>query len=130
MSSRSGSGQSLSGSSRSAIPGHTIHPVPIGGFVKLAAMEPGEEDVPNGFQAQSAGKRALIIFAGPLFSLLLAAIAFVALGVYWGFPDAPKMQNRIAMVYPQTEAQAIDLRTGDRNSRHRQYQDHAGPANG
>ena len=70
--------------------------------------------MPDGFQAQPPWKRALIIFAGPLFSLMLAAIAFVLLGVYWGFQDFDHPQNRIAMVQYNTEAARIGLKTGDR----------------
>ncbi len=92
---------------------YTIHPFPIGGFVKLAGMEPGEEDISDGFQAQSIWKRAMVIFAGPFFSFLLAVIVFTTMGVFWGFP-AGKTENRVAMVSPQTVAAQIGLRAGDR----------------
>lgn len=92
---------------------YTIHPFPIGGFVKLAGMEPGEEDISDGFQAQSIWKRALVIFAGPFFSFLLAVIVFTTMGVFWGFPTG-KTENRVAMVSPQTVASKIGLRAGDR----------------
>lgn len=92
---------------------YTIHPFPLGGFVKLAAMEPGEEDVPDGFQAQSIWKRALVIFAGPFASLVLAALVFVALGVLAGYPTTT-LENRVGTVYPRTEAYRSGLRAGDR----------------
>lgn len=92
---------------------YTIHPFPLGGFVKLAGMEPGEEDIPDGFQAQPIWKRSLVIFAGPVFSFLLAVLVFLFIGVYWGFPDLGNPQNRVGQVQPQTEAARIDLRAGD-----------------
>lgn len=93
---------------------YTIHPFPLGGFVKLAGMEPGEVDIPDGFQAQAIWKRAITIFAGPFFSLLLAVLVFVFLGVYWGFQDFSHPLPEIAQVQPQTEAARVGLRAGDR----------------
>lgn len=93
---------------------YTIHPFPLGGFCKLAGMEPGEENIPDGFQAQAAWKRALVIFAGPVASFLLAVLAFLSLGIFWGFPNGEKVENRIAAVFPNTVAARINMRTGDR----------------
>ncbi len=93
---------------------YTIHPVPLGGFVKLAGMEPGQEDIPDGFQAQSAWKRAVVIAAGPVASLILAAVIFVSTGIFWGFPHDWKTMNRVGSVMPQTVASKIGLRAGDR----------------
>lgn len=92
---------------------YTIHPFPLGGFVKIAGMEPGEEDIPDGFQAQAIWKRALVIFAGPLFSFILAVIVFIMLGLFWGYPTGTT-ENKIASVSPQTVAAKIGLRSGDR----------------
>jgi regulator of sigma E protease len=93
---------------------YTIHPYPLGGFVKLAGMEPGEEDIPDGYQAQPTWKRAVTIFAGPFASFVLAVLVFVGIGVFAGFLDQSNPQNRIGSVFPGTEAQRINLRTGDR----------------
>ena len=93
---------------------YTIHAVPLGGFVKITGMEPGEEDIPDGFQAQAIWKRALVIFAGPLFSFILAVLAFELIGIFWGFQDGTKTLNRVLMVNPQTVAAHIGLRAGDK----------------
>lgn len=92
---------------------YTIHAVPLGGFVKLTGMEPGEEEIEDGFQAQAIWKRAAVIFAGPLFSFILGAVVLLFVGLYWGFPD-DTVTARVGMVQPQTEAAKIDLRAGDR----------------
>lgn len=91
---------------------YTIRFFPLGGFVKLTGMEPGEENISDGFQAQAIWKRAITIFAGPLFSFLLALVVFVTLGLFWGFPG--DVQNRVGMVSPQTEAARMGLRSGDK----------------
>ena len=77
------------------------------------AMEPGEEHIPDGFQAQSLWKRALVIFAGPLFSFILAVPLFQLIGVVWGFHDGSKTLNKVLMVSPRTVAARIGLRAGD-----------------
>jgi regulator of sigma E protease len=93
---------------------YTVRALPLGGFVKLAGMDPAEEEIPDGFQAQAAWKRALVVAAGPVASFVLAILVFVFMGIYWGFPDSSLPQNRIGLVSPQTEAARIGLRAGDR----------------
>ncbi len=55
--------------------------IPLGGYVKMIGEEPGEElkeeDKERAFNNQSVFKRALIVFAGPFFNLVLAYIIFV-----------------------------------------------------
>ena len=92
---------------------YTIHPFPLGGFVKLTGMEPGDEEIPYSFQAQPVWKRAVTIFAGPFASFVLAVLVFVGMGIFFGFPDSAKPQNRVGVVMPQTEAARIGLRSGD-----------------
>lgn len=91
---------------------YTVHALPIGGFVRLSGMEPGQEDVADGYQHKSVSKRALAIFAGPLASFLLAVIVFLVLGIFWGFPVG-KMTNEVGFVEPGTEAFRVGMRSGD-----------------
>lgn len=93
---------------------YTVRLVPLGGFVRTAGMEMGEEDVADGLLAQPAWKRAAVFASGPIASFLLAVLAFLALGLIWGYPDGSRVQNRVAMVSPQTVASRIGLRAGDR----------------
>lgn len=92
---------------------YNIRCVPLGGFVRIAGQEPGQEDIADGFQAQKAWKRALVVFAGPFASAVLAALTFVMIGVIWGFPTGTTT-NRVITVFPQSEAARIGLLTGDR----------------
>lgn len=91
---------------------YTIHAIPLGGFVKLTGMEPGEENIEHGFQAQAIWKRAIVIFAGPLFSFILGVATLLFVGLYWGFPDNNVMP-RVGSVQGSSEAAKIDLRAGD-----------------
>ncbi|HUV04833.1 MAG TPA: M50 family metallopeptidase [Armatimonadota bacterium] len=90
---------------------YTIHPVPLGGFVKLAGMEPGEESVPGGFNSKPWWARFLVCMAGPLMSFVLAYAIFCTLGIFIG---VPKAVNQVDRVERGSRAQQAGLRPGDR----------------
>ena len=94
---------------------YTIYPVPLGGFVKLAGMEPGEEHVPDGFQSKPWWSRMLVHLAGPVASLMLAYIIFCGIGLALGIPtgDTNDVINRVDLVMPGSEADRIGLKSGD-----------------
>lgn len=92
---------------------YTIHPFPLGGFVKLAGMDPGEEDVPNGFNTKPVWQRIVVYFAGPFMSFVLAALVFFVMGVTVGLPTGEGMTNRVDLVMPDTEAARVGLKSGD-----------------
>lgn len=91
---------------------YTINLIPLGGYVKIAGMEPGEESPPDGFNAQSAFKRYLIILAGPFMNLLLACVVFWLIGATWGYPTGSSV-NRVVYVQPGSPAEKMGLRRGD-----------------
>jgi len=90
---------------------YTIHPVPLGGFVKLAGMEPGEESVPGGFNSKPWWARFLVCMAGPLMSFVLAYAIFSTLGIFIG---VPKALNQVYSIEPGSRAQLAGLKPGDR----------------
>ena len=90
---------------------YTIHPVPLGGFVKLAGMEPGEENVPGGFNSKPWWARFLVCMAGPLMSFVLAYAIFSTLGIFIG---VPKALNQVYSIEPGSRAQLAGLKPGDR----------------
>ena len=92
---------------------YTIHPVPLGGFVKLAGGDPGEEDVPDGFFSKPWYARFAVYLAGPLTSFALAYLVFSLLGITVGLPITGKATNRVYLVQPDSLAQKAGLRTGD-----------------
>lgn len=93
---------------------YTIHPVPLGGFVKTAGAEPGEEDVPNGFLSKPWWARALVFIAGPFMSFVLAYLIFCAMGLTVGLPITGEVDNVVDLIQPGSEAENIGLRVGDR----------------
>ncbi|HOX46851.1 MAG TPA: site-2 protease family protein [Myxococcota bacterium] len=87
---------------------------PIGGFVRMLGEDPTEEitqaDRTRSFPAQAAWKRFLIIFAGPLFSVLLAVPIYF---VYHLF-DGPAQAPILGLVVAGSPAGQAGLRAGDR----------------
>ncbi len=91
--------------------------VPIGGFNRFAGEEgpdrEEDESVPKGkmMTAQSPGRRAFIVFAGPLFNLMVAALAFFAVFSLVGI-NLPT--TVIAEIMPGYPAEIAGLRPGDK----------------
>ncbi|HEX2422276.1 MAG TPA: M50 family metallopeptidase [Actinomycetota bacterium] len=70
--------------------------IPAGGYVKIAGMNPFENDVPPGDEDRAYGakpvrQRALVILAGPLSHFLVAAIIFSALLMTTGETDRTRV---------------------------------------
>ncbi|HWJ03550.1 MAG TPA: RIP metalloprotease RseP [Verrucomicrobiae bacterium] len=72
---------------------YTLRLLPLGGYVKMAGMDPeeGEEELApasdsGSFMNKTVLQRMAIIFAGPLMNFLLALVLFVAVFTYIGVP--------------------------------------------
>jgi regulator of sigma E protease len=59
---------------------YNLRLLPLGGYVRMAGMEPNEEldeaDVERGFNKKTVSQRVAVIFAGPLLNFVLAALLF------------------------------------------------------
>jgi regulator of sigma E protease len=93
---------------------YRISAIPLGGYVKMVGEEPDAEidpaDIPLSFTHKHVLKRILIVAAGPLFNLLLAAVIFFGLfqasGLYILQPSVGKVQEG-------SPAEKNGLKTGD-----------------
>jgi regulator of sigma E protease len=88
--------------------------VPLGGYVKMLGEEPGEEldeaEKTRAYNNQSIWKRFLIVFSGPFFNLLFAALLFAIIflsGVPVPLPDIGNVQEN-------SPAETAGLSSGDR----------------
>jgi regulator of sigma E protease len=91
---------------------YSLRLLPLGGYNKIAGMEPGD-DRPNGFNHQPMAARMGVILAGSLFNLLFAVLIFVILfsviGIY-----QPSDANMIGDIMVKSPAEAAGLQPGDR----------------
>lgn len=103
---------------RRGITDYTIRALPLGGFVRVRGMGFDEADQPNespepegdGFNKRPVFERFVVILAGPVFSLLLGYVAYVALFVAYGSPSG---RPKIVEVTPGKPAARAGLKAGD-----------------
>ncbi len=93
-----------------------VSAVPLGGYVKIAGMAPGE-DLPPGdtgaYSGKPAWKRFLVIMAGPAMNYLLAVVLAVLLIATMGLKE-PDQTSAVGDVIPGGAAERAGLRPGDR----------------
>lgn len=53
---------------------YALRVFPLGGYVRLAGMEPDDYDDPNGFHSKPAYQRLLILLAGPAVNFIVATL--------------------------------------------------------
>lgn len=97
---------------------YQISAVPLGGFVKLVGEnreeEVKEEDRARSFFFQPLWKRALIIFAGPFFNLLLSLVIFCSIFLVFGVPQEQlPLPSKIGGLNPDLPAMKAGLKKGD-----------------
>ncbi|HEY6101261.1 MAG TPA: M50 family metallopeptidase [Anaeromyxobacter sp.] len=93
-----------------------VSALPLGGYVKIAGMGPGEAlDAADArlFANQPAWRRFLVILAGPAMNYLIAILVAWALLATLGL-RAPDPSARVGAVVPGMPAEAAGLRPGDR----------------
>jgi regulator of sigma E protease len=93
---------------------YLISAVPLGGYVKMLGEMPGdemkEEEKQFAFNNQAVWKRFIIVFCGPLFNLLFAAVIF-----FFTFLNGiPVLVPEIGSVIQGTPAEKAGLIRGDR----------------
>jgi regulator of sigma E protease len=73
---------------------YQIAAIPLGGFVQIAGLNPGEEgmaaDDPRAYPNRPVWQRLATIFAGPGTNYVFAAIMMIVIYLIWGVPGAGK----------------------------------------
>lgn len=90
---------------------YSLRLFPIGGFNRMAGMEPGDEDNPKGFNTKSVGKRIAVISAGSIMNILLALVAFIIIFALLGVPSQSNVVGEVNAHGPAAQA---GIQAGDR----------------
>jgi regulator of sigma E protease len=102
---------------------YVLSAFPLGGYVKMVGEDPDEEvkgvDVEKSFSHQGLGKRVLIVAAGPVFNLFLAAVIFSSIFLFFGRPvltpeGMPILTTRLGSVEGDSPAAKAGVKKGDR----------------
>ncbi len=92
---------------------YRINLIPLGGYVRIAGMEPGAPPEERGFYRFPRWAGGTVLFAGSFMNVVLAALAFIAISIATGVPVFPGHSVKIRKVMPDTPAQAAGLQAGD-----------------
>lgn len=87
---------------------YNLRALPLGGFVRMAGMDPNEEedekDEERGFNKKTIGQRIAVIFAGPLMNFLLAVVLLALIFAFQGLPVATTGIEDVLPGYPAEKA--------------------------
>ncbi len=92
----------------------------LGGFTRMAGMEPGEEgshdplDEGRKFNRKSVGQRSLVILAGPLLNYVIAMLLFFLVFAAVGLHERVGDQAVVWRVQPGQPAALAGIEPGDR----------------
>jgi len=91
---------------------YNVRLVPLGGYVRMAGMDPDEEKVEEGlgFNDKTALRRMAVIVAGPLMNFLLAALLLGAVFMLQGMPMSGTIVTEVASGQP---AELAGIKPGD-----------------
>ena len=90
--------------------------LPLGGYVKIAGMDPSEEGIetdPRAYNNRPVWQRLLVIFAGPAFNYILAAGLFTTVFLL-GAPVPNLSTSTVGEVSPGAPAAKAGLQHGDK----------------
>lgn len=92
---------------------YSLRAIPLGGYNKIAGMDPEEGYVEDGFMAKSLPARMLVILAGALMNFILPVILFFSIFAISGI-DKPTNENIIGDVIAGKPAANSGVLAGDR----------------
>jgi regulator of sigma E protease len=92
---------------------YSISILPLGGYVKIAGMEPGERDLENGFYRKPLKNRILVLSAGSVMNYLVAVILF-SLVFMTGLQTLDLKEAIVGEVKKGSPAALVSLLPGDK----------------
>ena len=73
---------------------YSLRLIPLGGYNKIAGMDPDEEPTPDGFTSKPIFSRMLVILAGPIMNFILPVLLFFGIFAILLTPFVPSPRNR------------------------------------
>jgi regulator of sigma E protease len=92
---------------------YSVGSIPLGGFVRIAGMEPGDEKHPEGFGTKSLPWRFGVLIAGVVMNVLFAALVFALVYCVIGVPTKPKLPATVDYVEKGMPAEKAGFHPGD-----------------
>ena len=92
---------------------YSLRCIPLGGYNKIAGMEPGEEITPDGYNSKSVPARLLVIVAGALMNFLLPIFLFAGMSYVDGVEYLVN-KSVLGTVREEGAAYQAGLRVGDK----------------
>lgn len=92
---------------------YSIRAIPLGGYNKIAGMDPAEKDDPGSFQGKSVWKRFIVISAGAMMNFILAIVLFFGLFATVG-TSIPSDEAIVGRVQENSPAAMAKFENGDR----------------
>jgi len=92
---------------------YSIRLIPLGGYVRIAGMDPEERDAERGFHTFPRWQGFTVLVAGSLMNVVLAAVAFIVIAAVSGLPVFPDYTIRVSKVLPGGAAEAAGIQGGD-----------------
>ena len=92
---------------------YSIRVFPLGGFVRMAGEEPGDQSDPQGYSHRTPLEKIRVSFAGPFMNFVLAVLIFIYSYAFIGIPVTTD-EPIIGMVFDGQPAQQAGIKSGDR----------------
>ncbi len=92
---------------------YSIRVFPLGGFVRMAGEEPGDQDNPNGYSHRTPLEKIRVSFAGPFMNFVLALLIFIYSYAFIGIPRTTD-DPIIGKVFAGQPAEQAGILAGDR----------------
>lgn len=93
---------------------YTLHPIPLGAFVKIQGMDPGDQQAPNSFMRRPPWARLIVFLAGSAANLVVAILVYTLMGVVVGIPTRAYVTSLVESVAARSAAAGAGIKSGDR----------------